>query len=97
MQAAGDHQVKNQPKVIIQAKCDPLSDTTKLAHGLALHTFNRRLHGSQEKWAIQSYAFQRMANDPSLECADISGDVWQFGHYLTLCTLSAGSCNFPAA
>jgi hypothetical protein len=89
VQATGNHQVKYQPKVVIQTKYDSLSDATKLAHGPAARVFNRRLGSSQEKWAIQPYALQRLAYDAGFECANIGGDIWQFRHRVTDCTLSS--------
>jgi hypothetical protein len=52
MQAAGNHQVKDQPKIILQADCYALAYSPQFADFAAFCTRKWRVRGSQEEGAL---------------------------------------------
>jgi hypothetical protein len=80
MQSPGNHQMKREPEVVLDADYYALPDSPQFAHRTAFHTRQRRLRGSQQKGAVQPYVFQRLADYARFERADIGQDIRQFWH-----------------
>jgi hypothetical protein len=55
VQAAGNHQVKYQPKIILYADPDALAYAPQFANDATFHSREGRLCGSQEEGALQPY------------------------------------------
>ncbi len=49
MQTSGNHEMKNQPQIILQAYGDAFTDSLQLRHFLPLDIGKRRAHGAQEE------------------------------------------------
>src|SRR5436305_11991742 len=61
VQASGDHQVKDQPKVIIKAERNPLSHTAECFYGMLMDRLNRRIGSAQKKWPGDLRPLENMA------------------------------------
>jgi hypothetical protein len=81
VQPAGNHQVQHQPEIATYTDGDTLADPPQFAHGTALYICNWRLHGSNQKSARQSNVLDRLSHDAGFKCADVGGDIRQFGHF----------------
>src|SRR5579864_2493102 len=84
MQTASDHQVKNQPEVVIYSNCDTFANPPQCAHASSFNTRNRRFYGTQEKGTCQPHLLDRLADNTRLKRSDISSDVGKLGHALQL-------------
>src|SRR5882757_7732160 len=80
MQAAGNHQVQNQPDVAFYSNGDSLADSAQLGHGSGLDVGNWRLRGSKQKKTGQAHALDWLRENARLECGDVGGDVGKFRH-----------------
>ena len=80
VQAAGDHQVENQPQLVLQADGDALADAPQGDHALGLARLGGRLGGAQQKGMGDAQTLQRLVQDAPLEGFDVNRDVWQLGH-----------------
>jgi hypothetical protein len=52
VQAAGNHQVKDQPKIVLYADCDALAYVPEFADYAAFCACERRLRCAQEEGAL---------------------------------------------
>jgi hypothetical protein len=75
VQPAGNHQVKNQPKIILDANCNALAQAPQFADNVTFHDRKRRSRGSQEKGACQPYPLEWLTDNAWLECVDIGGNI----------------------
>src|SRR6185295_15362797 len=80
MQAPGDHQVDDQPEVILKAKRDTFAEAPHFPDTLAEGLPQWRLRASEKKWTRQAHALERTALHPSSKCFDVERDVRQFRH-----------------
>ena len=79
MQPAGDHEVKHQPEIVPQTKCDTLADPPQFPDNLALRRVEGRLYGSKKKRICQPDLFQRLAEDSTLQSRNVGGDIGSSG------------------
>jgi hypothetical protein len=89
MQAAGNHQVQDEPEVAIDADGNPLADPAQGDDGAAFNTGKRRVNGAQQKHARQPHPLQRLTENARFDRRDVSGNVRQLWHCLPECILSA--------
>src|ERR1700722_2976756 len=75
VQAAGNHQVKDQPEITVEADSNALADAAQFPHYAAFHAGNGRPGGSQQKGAGDAHVFERPADNARLKRADIGGDI----------------------
>jgi hypothetical protein len=80
VQAAVDHEVQDQPQIVLEADRDPLAEAAQPADLLALRRGDRRLHGAQQERARQTHTLKRLILDALLQRLDVEGDVGQLGH-----------------
>ena len=66
MQAAGNHQVQDQPEAAIHADGDALADAAQFAHGATLYICEWRFYGAEQKRACESHALDWLAQDASV-------------------------------
>ena len=71
VQAAGNHQVQDQPKIILYADCNALAYTPQFADDVTFRVRNRRLRGAQEEGAGQAYAVEWLTDDARFERGDV--------------------------
>ena len=93
MQTTGDHQVENEPEVLIDADGDALANAAQLADGAALEVLKRRVHGAKEKRTREADANERLVEDAGFERGDIGGDVGEFRHDVIDCRDGTSDCN----
>jgi hypothetical protein len=51
VEAAGDHEVEDEPETVVELDGDAFADAVKLADGVAFYLFDGWLHGAEEEWA----------------------------------------------
>jgi hypothetical protein len=72
--------MNNEPEIMVKAECDPLADTAKFTHHVALYAFDWRLDCSQDKRTAEADVLKRLTHDSRLERGDVGGDVGKFWH-----------------
>ena len=82
MQAAGDHQMQNEPKIAIEADGDAFADSAQLADAFAFGGANGWIDGTKEEWTRDADLFERLAEDAFFERFDVDDDVGELGHSL---------------
>ena len=80
VQAAGNHQMKDQPEIVVEADGDAFADATKFADGEAVDGGDGGLRGAEKKQAGDADALERLVEDARFEGGEIGGDVGEFGH-----------------
>ncbi len=80
VEAAGDHEVQDQPQIAVHTDGDPFADTAQLADGASFNRGKGRIDGAQQEDRGEAHAFQRLADDARLQCRDVGGDVRQLRH-----------------
>ena len=84
MQAAGDHQVKNEPQIVFQTNRDALADTLQLAHFTPFDAGDGRIYSAQQERACQPHMFERLTDNARLQRGDVSGNVGEIRHRLQI-------------
>ena len=84
MKAPGDHQVKHEPEIAVNADGDALADATQLANGLSFDGRKRRIDRAQQKGGGQPHALEPLAQNARLKRCDVGRDVGQFRHCIQL-------------
>src|SRR5882762_7717592 len=97
MQAAGNHQVQNEPEIAFYSDGDSLADSAQLGHRAALDVGNRGLRGSKQKKTGQAHTLDSLREDAWLECGDVGGDVREFRHTYELAGRGRNFANFSIA
>jgi hypothetical protein len=80
VQAAGDHQVDDQPDVVVEADRDALAEPRERCHRRAFDRFQRRRDRAQQERIRDAHAFEPPPADVTIERLDVDGDVRKFGH-----------------
>src|SRR2546423_7617239 len=80
MESASDHQVKDEPVLVIHADGDSFTEAAESADGFAVDPLDRRHGGAQQEWVADADLFQSLSENPLLKRFDVDGDVRQFGH-----------------
>jgi hypothetical protein len=81
VQTAGDHEVKHEPQIAIDADGDALADSADCLHGSTLDGGKRRVGGAEEKNAGQADALEGLGEDAGFQRGDVSGYVGEFRHW----------------
>jgi hypothetical protein len=81
VQAAGDHQVQDEPKAVLEADANALSEAPQPHDPLASGAGEQRGRGAQEKRTDDAGSFERLAGNALLKRFDVNDDVGQFGHW----------------
>ena len=80
MEAAGDHQMQDQPDVVFKADGDALADAAEFADRLAFCGRDGRLRGAQKERRGDADVFEALVEDAALDGGDVGGDVGQLRH-----------------
>jgi hypothetical protein len=75
VETAGDHEVQDEPIVVVEFDGDSLADTAQGTDGLAFELFERWLDGAQEEGACYADLGQWLACDARLKGGEIGRDV----------------------
>ena len=88
VQAPGDHQVKHEPEVVVEADGDALADAAQLAD-VRPSTSATAAGRAQQKGAGDANMLERLADDALFERVDVGGDVGQLRHGYQLARTTA--------
>ena len=80
MEAAGDHEVEDEPEVALDADGDALADSAEGCDGAAFSGGEWRIDGAEEEDGGETNRKERLAEDARLKCVDVGGDVGEFRH-----------------
>jgi hypothetical protein len=80
VQAARNHQVQNEPQVVLDTNTDPFAKPSQPGYLPALHTGDWRHGGAQQKRTRESDPLYGSALNSLLESLNVDGDVGQFRH-----------------
>jgi hypothetical protein len=80
VEAASDHEVKDEPEIVIETEGNPLGETAEFADGAAVDGGERRIDGAQEESAVQADTLKRLVENAGPKGGEVGGDVGEFGH-----------------
>ena len=80
VEAAGDHEVKDEPDAVVEFEDDAFADPVKGADGVTFDVFDAWVDGAEEEWAGYADLGEGLAYDAGFEGGEISGDVGEFWH-----------------
>jgi hypothetical protein len=80
VEAASDHQMKDEPELVFQANADAFAKAAELEDFLSGCAGEGWIRGAQKKWADDADSFERLAENALLEGFKVDGDVGEFGH-----------------
>jgi len=67
MEAAGDHEVQDEPEAVVEFDGDAFADAMEGTDGVAFGVFDSRLDGAEEEWAGYADLGEGLAYDAWLE------------------------------
>jgi hypothetical protein len=76
VQTAGNHQVKDQPKIFIDSNRDALADASQFPHDVTFHTSEGWLRSAKQKCARQAHVVEWLTDNTWFQRADIGGNIW---------------------
>jgi len=80
VQAAGDHQMQNEPEIAFQADGNALANAAEFADDAAVGIREWRKRGAKKKRGGDSNAHERLREDARFECGEVGDDVGKLGH-----------------
>src|SRR4030081_2210992 len=80
VKASGNHQVKDQPEIVVEAEGDALAHAAQRSHFVALNRIDRRIGGAEKRWTANLKIFQNMADHALLQRFHVNDNVWKFWH-----------------
>ena len=75
VEAAGDHEVKNEPEVVVELDGDAFANAVQGADAMAFDVFDAWLDGAEEKGACYSEVGKGLAYDAWFKGGEVSRDV----------------------
>jgi hypothetical protein len=79
-QAAGNHQVNDEPKIILNSDRDPLADAPDSSDDATFDAGERGGDGAKQKRTCDPDLLDRLSEDSRFDRPDVSGDVGEFRH-----------------
>ncbi len=80
VEAAGDHEVQDEPEAVVEFDGDAFADAMERADGVAFDVFDSRLDCTEKEWAGYADLREGLAYDAWLEGGEVGGDVGEFWH-----------------
>ena len=84
MEAARDHEMQNEPEVVIrfgfEADGDAFADASEFAHGATVHDTERWIDCTEKEDRAQAHLFEWLIEDARFQRGDVGGDVGEFRH-----------------
>ena len=80
MEAAGDHEMKDEPEAVVELEDDSLADAVEGADGVVVDFFDVWMDGAEEEGAGDAEVSEWLAYDAWGEGGEIGGDVGKFRH-----------------
>ncbi len=85
VKASGDHEVEDEPEVVVEADGDALADAAHLTDVAAFDIGDGWLYGSEQERAGDADVFERLADDARSERVNVGGDIGELRHRLSAC------------
>jgi hypothetical protein len=80
VEAAGNHEMEDEPEAIVELEDDSLADAMECADGVVFDLFDAWMDGAEEEWAGEAEVSEWLADDTWGEGGEIGGDVGEFRH-----------------
>ena len=80
VQTAGNHEMKDQPEIVVKAEGNALAHAAQRSHVVALNRIDRRIGGAKKRRAADFKIFQHVADDALLQRFHVNDNVWKFRH-----------------
>ncbi len=80
VEAAGDHEVKDEPEAVVEFEGDAFADAMETADGVAFDVFDAGLDCAEEEGAGDPEVCEGLADDAGFEGGEVGGDVGEFWH-----------------
>ena len=84
VEAAGDHQMEDEPEIVVDSDGDALADAAELDDFMAEGVVDGRIGGTKKKGAGNLNTAQRLAEDARSEGVEVNDDIRQLGHFDSL-------------
>ena len=75
VEAAGDHEVQDEPDAVVELEDDAFADAMERADGVALDFFDARLDGAEEERTGDADVGEGLADDARLQSGEVGRDV----------------------
>ena len=75
-----DHQVNDNPQIVVETNRDAFSNSSNVADSLALDFIDRRLNRPNDKRVADAKLVERAASYVRRDCLDVDRDIGQFRH-----------------
>lgn len=82
MQPSRNHQVNDQPEIIIETNGYTLANPPEFADLISLSARKRWVGRAQQERTCQPHSMQRLPDNAALQRSHVSCDVGQFWHWL---------------
>ena len=80
VEAAGNHEVQDEPDVVFEAEGDALADAAQAGDALAFGFADGRVDGAEEEEPVDTDGQERLAEHPGLKGGEVGHDVGEFRH-----------------
>jgi hypothetical protein len=80
VEAAGDHEMKDEPEAVVEFEDDAFADAVEFADGVVFDLFDGGLDGAEEEWAGDADVGEGLAYDAGFEGGEVGRDVGEFRH-----------------
>src|ERR1051326_5555244 len=84
VQPPGDHEMDDEPEIVVETNGDALADAAKRGHAMSKNRRQRRVRGAQKRWPGREDLFEHLAEDAALQSFNVNDDIGQFGHALAI-------------
>ena len=81
VQTAGNHQVQDQPEVVVESNGDAFADSPQPGHLAAKRRFERGIGGAEQKRSADQDVVERFPANALIERFDIDDDIRQLWHF----------------
>jgi len=75
VEAAGDHEVEDEPYTVVEFDGDAFANAAESADGVAFRFFDGGMYGAEEEGAGDAKVGQALAEDAWLKGGEVGGDV----------------------
>ena len=80
VEAAGDHEMQDDPKIVVESEDDPFAESVERPNPFAVERVRWRCDGAQQKRALEPHAVEPLSADMTLQRFDVSRNVRKFRH-----------------
>ena len=84
VEAAGDHEMQDDPKIVVEAEDDPLTEPAERPNPLAVERVQWRRDGTQQKRALEPHVVEPLSAHMTLQRFDVGDNVRKLGHLLSV-------------